>query len=228
MKLLCKLECSNRLTETNTLLLKVDESSLREWLKTRLSDERFHHSLGAQQKAAELAVRYKLSPEQIESAKTAGLLHDCAKLLSPEELLTYCQSHHMTIPQEEIASPQTMHPFVGAEMVRRELGIYDNEILDAIRYHTTGRAGMSDVEKVVYIADKIEENTRNPLYTQKINALIHAPQNNPLDTVILYILNSTITFLIEKGQIIHPRTIEARNDFIRLSKQRHEPRPQQP
>jgi len=206
------------LQETTTLLKKVDEETLKSWLQDRLSEERYQHSLGAQRKAIELARFFKLSSEEIEQAGLAGLLHDCAKLMGPEALISACHQFDIPLTQEDRDAPQTLHPFVGAEMVKTEFDIDDPVVLDAIRYHTTGRADMSDVEKVVYVADKIEENTRNPLYTQKITALIQGHEKETLDKMVLYILNSTITFLIEKGQLIHHRTIDARNELIRHQK----------
>ncbi len=210
------------MTETNTTLLDAKDNTLKGWLQHRLSDERYQHSLGAQKKAFEIAQNFKLTPVECEKAAIAGLLHDCAKLMSPNALIEACNQMNLPITDEDKISPQTLHPFVGAEWVRQELGIADEEILNAIRYHTTGRQGMSTVEKVVYIADKIEENTRNPLYTQKITALFNFKDPNTLDKVCLYILDSTITFLIEKRQVIHTRTIEARNDLVnQLKEQRH-------
>lgn len=207
------------MAKTKATLTNVDDETLKGWLQSRITGERYQHSLGAQQKALELARFFKLSLEDIEKAGIAGLLHDCAKALSPEALFEACDRFNISITDDDRLSPQTLHPFVGAEIVRRELDIEDTETLDAIRYHTTGRPNMSDVEKVVYVADKIEENTRNPLYIQKIAALINGQDKRTLDKVMLYILDSTITFLVEKGQIIHPRTINARNEFIRLRKQ---------
>ena len=115
-------------------------------------------------------------------------------------------------------APQTLHPFVGAEMVRQEFGIEDADILNAIRYHTTGRAHMGTVEKVVFIADKIEGNTRNPLYIQKMTSKLDPKDSASLDTTMLYILDSTIEFIMGKQQVLHPRTVEARNYFVQCVK----------
>ena len=173
-----------------TSILDLDHA--KRWLSQQLSHERFEHSVGAQEKAVELAEKFNLPMAERERAAIAGLLHDAAKLMRPPDLLAFCESHQIPIDDTDRASLQTLHPFVGAELVRETFQLEDPEILNAIRFHTTGRAGMSRVEKIVYIADKIEGNTRNPLY----------------------ILDSTIQYLIERHQVIHPRTIEARNDFI--------------
>jgi predicted HD superfamily hydrolase involved in NAD metabolism len=111
-------------------------------------------------------------------------------------------------------TPQTLHPFVGAHVVREKFSLDDEDILNAIRYHTTARVGMSTVEKVVYIADKIEGNTRNPLYSQRMTAFLDFKDPLSLDLTMLYILDSTIQFLMSKHLVIHPRTVDARNDFV--------------
>ncbi len=198
---------------------KVDLDAAKAWLQEKLSRERLSHSLGAHDKALELARKFRLPAEAQEKAAVAGLLHDAAKLMGPRELFDYCDRHGLAISEADRESPQTLHPFVGADLVMRELGIEDPEILDAIRYHTTGRAGMDRVEQIVYIADKIEENTRNPLFVKRVAA--HLDERNPasLDETMLYLLDSTIAFVMEKRQVIHPRTLEARNDFIRRLKQ---------
>jgi predicted HD superfamily hydrolase involved in NAD metabolism len=184
------------------------------WLSQRLSHERFEHSIGAHEKAVELAEKFNLPVEERERAAIAGLLHDAAKLMRPPELLDYCEQHELPIDDNDRTSIQTLHPAVGAELVRETFNLQDPDILNAIRYHTTGRAGMSRVEKIVYIADKIERNTRNPLYIQKMTAPLDFKKAWSLDLTMLFILDSTIRFLMERHQIIHPRTIEARNDFV--------------
>jgi len=206
------------LTQTKTSINKVDVDLLTTWLKERLNHVRFEHSLGTQQKASELVRNFKYDHVTLEKVNIAGLVHDAAKLMSPKTLFEACHRYQIDISDEERESPQTLHPFVGAQMVQEEFGIDDTDILNAIRYHTTGREGMSLVEKIVYVADKIEENTRNPLYTQKIMKIIDYDNKATLDEAVLYIMNSTITFLIEKGQIIHPRTILARNEMVRKLK----------
>jgi nicotinate-nucleotide adenylyltransferase len=195
-----------------TSLLDLDQA--KAWLSRHLSSERFEHSLGAQEKAIELAEKFHLPPEERERAAIAGLLHDAAKLMRPQELLDYCERYHLPVEEIDRKTPQTLHPFIGAELVREAFQLEDPDILNAIRYHTTGRAGMSRVEKIVYIADKIEGNTRNPLYIQRMTAPLDFKNPWSLDLTMLYILDSTMQFLMEKHQVIHPRTIEARNDFV--------------
>lgn len=203
-----------------TSILDLDQA--KRWLSQQLSHERFEHSMGAHEKAVELAEKFNLPMEERERAAVAGLLHDSAKLMRPPELLDYCEQHELPIDDNDRNSIQALHPFVGAELVRETFNLQDPDILNAIRYHTTGRAGMSRVEKIVYIADKIEGNTRNPLYIQKMTAPLDFKNAWSLDLTMLFILESTIQYLIERHQIIHPRTIEARNDFVlRLRAEHH-------
>ncbi len=195
-----------------TSILDLDHA--KRWLSQQLSHERFEHSVGAQEKAVELAEKFNLPLAERERAAVAGLLHDAAKLMRPPDLLDFCERHQIPIDDTDRASLQTLHPFVGAELVRETFQLEDPEILNAIRFHTTGRAGMSRVEKIVYIADKIEGNTRNPLYIQRMTAPLDFRNPHSLDLTMLFILDSTIQYLIERHQLIHPRTIEARNDFV--------------
>lgn len=197
--------------QTSALL---DLEQAKAWLSQQLTAERFEHSLGAMDKAAELAEKFQLLPAEKEQALLAGLLHDAAKTIPASELIDYCQQHELPLEETDRQAPQTLHPFVGAHMVHEALKLGQPDLLNAIRYHTTGRAGMSRVEKIVYIADKIEGNTRNPLYVQKVTGSLDFRNPHSLDLTMLYILDSTIQFLIEKHQTIHPRTIEARNDFV--------------
>jgi predicted HD superfamily hydrolase involved in NAD metabolism len=173
------------------------------------------HSLGAHEKATELAEKFNLSAQEKEQASIAGLLHDSAKLMNSRDLIAACERYGLALDGMDRATPQTLHPFVGAEMVREQFQLDDPVILDAIRFHTTGRSNMSAVEKIVFIADKIEGNTRNPLYIQKMTAPLDYRETSSLDLTMLYLLDSTISYLMDKRLIIHPRTIEARNDFVR-------------
>jgi predicted HD superfamily hydrolase involved in NAD metabolism len=196
------------LIKTSFTTSLIDLEQAKSWLAQRLSAERFEHSLGAQEKAVDLAEKFHLPQEETERVAIAALLHDAAKLMGPQQLIEFCESRGLHIEEMDRQTPQTLHPFVGAELVRQEFNIHDEAILDAIRYHTTGRSGMSRIEKVVYIADKIEGNTRNPLYVQKVTANLD-----------YNILDSTIRFILDKNQVLHPRTVDARNDVLRYLKQ---------
>ena len=166
------------------------------------------------EKSRELAVRFGLSEADIERASLAGLLHDTAKLLPKEDLLRRAEVFGLPITEFHRQSPQTLHPLVGAALVNIELGITDEDILNAIRSHTTGRAGMSVLERIVYVADKIEGRTRDADFISRVEAQMQGNRLDDLDSGLRYILNDTIEFLTQRGQAIHPDTLAARDDLL--------------
>jgi len=198
--------------ETGGRLLDLEKAHA--WLQKRLSEGRLSHSIGAYEKAIELCEKFRFSAEITEKAAIAALLHDAAKQMPAAELIYYCESRHLYLDDMDRLTPQTLHPFVGAELVRETFLLLDEEVLNAIRFHTTGRPGMGLVEKLVFIADKIEGNTRNPLYIQKMTAQLDFRNSKTIDITMRFLLDSTIQFLIEKQELIHPRTLAARNDYI--------------
>ncbi len=165
-------------------------------LQARLSKKRFLHTLGVVKEAKQMAKLYGVDEDK---ACMAALLHDCAKELSKPLRKQLCRG--FGICKEEIFQEAggLIHPFLGAELAKEEYGILDEDILNAIRYHTTGRANMSDLEKIVYIADYIEEN-RSPFEgLEEARRLAFLDLNQTM----LLILEQTMTFLDEKG-VIHP------------------------
>ena len=98
-----------------------------------------------------------------------------------------------------------IHPFLGAEVARREYQVTDEDILNAIRYHTTGRAGMSLLEKIIFIADYIEPNREKFDGLEEARRLAYLD----LDMAMKYILESTIAFVKERGRLLHPLSLEA-------------------
>lgn len=205
----------NATTASLFSLYNLSEDHLTQWLRNRLDEDRVHHSMGTCQKAMELARNFGFSSLDMERVAIAGLLHDCAKRLTLKDLFETAQTLDIYVSDADCESPQTLHALVGAGLVQVELGIDDEQILNAIRSHTTGRPGMTAVEKMVYIADKVEGNTRNPLYTQKITNMMHYDKPETVDQAVLYIMDSTLTFLVEKGQVIHPQTVAARNALVK-------------
>lgn len=195
------------------------------WLQQRLNQEGLVHSLGVQRRVADLAHRFKFSPDVAHRASLAALLHDCASQISTADLRLFMDdSDNPPLPFDR-QSAQTLHPFVAAAMVRRELDIHDKDCLEAIRFCTTARPRMSVVEKLVFMAHKLEEHTTNPLYQQKMMSLLDFRNSQTLDIALLYVLDSSISYLISKGQLIHPRTIDARNDLLSQFSHQHIPYP---
>ena len=181
-----------------------------EWLKNNLCEERYLHSLGTMEKAKELALTFNLD---VVKAEIAGLLHDCAKCLSNDELLDIIQNKYKNYEECELINPKTWHAPASAYIARTEFGIVDEEILSAIRWHTLGRVGMSDFEKIIYLADKIEEKTREADCREDICKVLN--KHNSLDRAILKCFKITIKSLLKRKLTICHQTIDVYNDLIR-------------
>lgn len=177
---------------------------MQEKLQSALSVKRYIHTLGVADEAVKLAEIYGCYEDQ-QKARVAGLLHDCAKDYPKELRLRLCKEYK--IKTDEIMERQTdlIHPFLGAEVARREYQVEDEEILNAIRYHTTGRADMSLLEKIIFIADYIEPNREKFDGLEEARRLAYLD----LDMAMKYILEETIAFVKERGRLLHPLSVEA-------------------
>ena len=133
-------------------LTKVYEN-LRKEISLKLSEKRFHHSLNVEIKAIELS---KLYGSDVEKVKVAAIAHDLAKAFSDEELIKMAQNYSIEIDEIQYNFPQLLHGYVAAHICSERFEIYDFDILNAITYHTTGRKGMSLLDKIIYLADVIE------------------------------------------------------------------------
>lgn len=174
-------------------------------IRAQMHEKRFNHTLGVAQSARNLAVRYGADPDK---AELAGLLHDYCKCWPVEKMFEILVRHDM--PTELLEGEKELwYAFAGAIVIQTDLGVTDTDILQAVRYHTTGRAGMSLLEKVVCVADYIEPNRIFP-GVDEIRAL--AEKN--LDQALALALGGTIQFLIEKQKTVYPLTLIAYNDLV--------------
>jgi predicted HD superfamily hydrolase involved in NAD metabolism len=181
----------------------IDE--IKEKLKNSLNYERYIHSLGTMEKAMELAEKFGCD---VEKAQIAGLLHDCAKCLTNEEL----QSYEKEFFECEKLSYKTWHAPVGAKIAQKEFGVDDEEIISAIRFHTIGRVNMTAFEKIIFLADKIETRTRETDFREKIEDDLY--KNNNLDEGMLKSFKLTIKSLLKRKLPICFQTIEVYNDLL--------------
>ena len=177
----------------------ISKKEVINWLKEHLDKERFEHSLGVAETAIELSKRFNLN---IDKAYTAGLLHDCAKCFSKNESLEI-MNNFLKVEDCELINPKTFHAPVGAT---------DSEILSAIRWHTIGKLDMSDFEKVIFIADKIEPRTRPIEYINKIKPRLD--EENGLDKALLECYKGTIKSLADRELKICITTIEIYNELL--------------
>ena len=183
----------------------MDYTEILKWLKDNLNEKRYIHTLGTADCAKELAKQFGLNEDK---AYLAGLLHDCAKCFPNEELLDIIHKH-LDVEECEMLNYKTLHAPVSAYIAETEFGITDKETLSAIRWHTLGKLDMSDFEKIVFIADKIEPNTRDKEYSDKIRELL--AQENGLNKALLKCYKETIKSLVKRDLKICLLTIEIYN-----------------
>lgn len=170
-------------------------------IETELPSHRYKHTLGVVQTALELAERYDADREK---AEVAAILHDYAKYRPAAEMQDIIQSV-AHIPNDLLHYHVEMwHAFVGAYLVQREVGIEDEHILAAIRYHTTGRPNMTLLEKVVCLADYIEPGRTFPGVAE-----VRRLAKQDIDLALAKSFQNTISFLKEKGQDVYPLTLSA-------------------
>ena len=176
-------------------------SEMREHLEKKLSNHRFEHSLGVEYTAACLAMVHGMD---VERAAIAGLLHDCAKYMDKEEKLKVCKKYQLSVSDVEKKNTELLHAKVGCVVARKKYEIQDEEILSAIMYHTTGKPEMTDLEKIVFIADYIEPNRKKLQDMEQIRK--EAFQN--LDECIVHILKNTINYLKKNEMIVDDMSLK--------------------
>ncbi|MBZ9688224.1 bis(5'-nucleosyl)-tetraphosphatase (symmetrical) YqeK [Clostridium estertheticum] len=183
-----------------------NEKEIFHYLQLNLSESRLKHSLGVSETAVTLAVKYG---ENIESARIAGLVHDCAKNMKAHQLMKMASEHKIHIDEIYTNNPSILHGVVGSLIAREVMEIQDDDILKAIRYHTTGRKNMSILEKIIYISDYIE-----PLRKfEGVEALRTLSYIN-LDAAVIQSLENTIIYVISQKELLHIDTIDARNYLL--------------
>lgn len=182
---------------------------MRKGILSRLSGYRYEHTLGCERAAEVLAIRFG---ENAESAKLAAILHDITKHLSKEEQLNLCEKYGIIPCTVEKEEPRMLHGKTAAVIARNEYGVSD-EIYDAIACHTTGKANMTLLDKILYLADYIEE-TRDFDGVDKARELAEVD----IDCALLYCYKETITDLITREKRIHSDTVAAYNDLVQGKK----------
>lgn len=190
------------LYNTNADLKHLPLSQLRPVALSYLKHRRIPHVLGTEQEAVRLAERYG---GDVEKARVAALLHDCTKRLDMEEQLALCKQYGIRLDALERQALKLLHSKTGAAIARDVFGV-DDEIYGAIWYHTTGRANMTKLEKIIYLADYIEPS-RNFPGVDKLRKVCY----EDLDKGLLLGLEMTIEEMTGMGSPVHHATIEARD-----------------
>ncbi len=183
----------------------MNREALMEATKSQMPERRWKHVLGVVNTAVELADRFGGDRDK---AWLAALLHDYTKAWPIERMEKIIREQGL--PPELLEHDKELwHAHVGAWVVRTEHGIDDEEVLDAIRYHTSGREGMTKLDKIVCLADYMEPGRDFP----GVNKIRELAQHN-LEEALLAGFDSTIRLLLDKGKRIFPLTMLARNDLL--------------
>lgn len=176
-------------------------------LKDILSEKRYTHSIGVMEMAAKLAEIYGAD---VETAKLAGILHDIAKEMSSEEKLKYVKENNIIINEVERINTPILHGKIGADIAKKKYGI-NEQVQRAIEYHTTTNPNMDLISKIVYVSDKIELNRKSEDYDIKYERELALKD---IDKTIIYIIDSNIKSLLNKGKLIESEMIETRNKLL--------------
>lgn len=187
----------------------MDIDFLKTYLRQNLSNERYIHSLGAYEAAEDICNFLHIENDK---AVLASLIHDCAKCLSNEELLRLISQNNIDVTKMEMENFKTLHAPVGAYVAKTVFEIDDEEILNAIRFHTIGRINMTMTEKIVFLADKIERRTRRPEISDLLWTALK--KHNDIDEAIILCYKATIKKLIDNDLVIHPQTVDVYDSLI--------------
>ncbi len=177
------------------------------YLEKNLSSKRYRHTLGCAKLAKELA---KIYHADLDKADAAALLHDVAKEMSLADMQSVVLHSGTQVANYVAGNATLLHAYASAALAQSQFGVEDQEILDAILYHTTGRKNMSLLEKIIFIADAAEENrTYHPQIKQW-----RQEAKEDLDSAVLKVLEYNIIRVVQRGFILDENTVSARNDLV--------------
>ncbi|MCD8503134.1 MAG: bis(5'-nucleosyl)-tetraphosphatase (symmetrical) YqeK [Bacillaceae bacterium] len=175
-------------------------------VKAHLPEKRYRHTLGVLQTAVDLAKIYHACEHEVT---LAAIFHDYAKYHAVEEMRSTIISESLDERYLHYGD-ELLHGPIGAYLVKTKFGIGNERVLNAIRYHTTGRVGMTLVEKIIFIADYIEPGRNFPGVDEVRNVV-----TCDLDLAVIYAIQNTVQFLMKKQMPIFPDTIDTYNSLIK-------------
>lgn len=188
-------------------------NQIRKDMKQSLPSRRYKHTLGVAYTAASMAMCYGVD---IQKAFAAGLLHDSAKYYSDEKMIAECEKRNLPISEVERRNAYLLHGKAGAIIANEQYNIVEEDILNAIRYHTTGRKGMSVLEKILFVADYIEPGRKMIDGLTEVRTLAF----HDLDGCVVKILQDTIDYLSSaKDKEIDATTLETYTFYTTCGKE---------
>ena len=176
-------------------------------LKENLSEKRYTHSIGVMNMAVELAQYYNAD---VETAKIAGLLHDIAKEMTPDEKIKYVEENNILIDEVERINTPILHGKIGADIAKRKYGVKE-QIQKAIEYHTETSPNMDELAKIIYVSDKIERNRKSEKFDLDAEREL---ARKDLDGAVLFIIDASIEKLVKKEKLMHPTIVKTRNKLL--------------
>ena len=193
---------------------RITKLDLIRTLEQELNYKRFIHTLSVAGTAASLAMCYGAD---VQKAEMAGLLHDCAKCIDVRKMQRLCEKAGLEVSPYEKNSGSLLHSKAGSVLAAEKYGYTDPDLLNAIRYHTTGRPGMSLLEKIIFVADYIEPGR----YTAQNLSLIRKMAFEDIDEALLKILYDTLVYLNSTGNPVDPMTQKTYDYYRRMDAERN-------
>ena len=205
-------------------MIKITEKmldALREQIKGSMSPKRFAHTAAVEEMVARLCALY--CPEYTMQLRAAALLHDLTKELTPEEQEALCEEYGIPVDEGQRLSPKTYHAKTAAARIAREFAAFaDPIIIDAVRWHTTGHAGMTLTEKLLYLADYIDESRTFPtcvllrryFFGAEPELMTEEERERHLRATLLLSYEHTLKDLLAEGAPIDADTTLARNELL--------------
>ena len=197
---------NNNDIEQAVLLAEPKAVEIEKYLKSKLTPERYTHVLSVRELALDLAKRYGAD---LRKVNLAVLLHDCAKWMRTSEQYEAAANHEIQLDEIERRNPSLLHAPVGAEFAVSHFDVDNPEILNAIRVHTTGSGKMTLIDKILYVAD-FAEPKRHHAEAHSVRELAY----QDLDKAVFETSRYKIEYLLAKGVLIHPHTIDAYNSAL--------------
>lgn len=185
----------------------LDMNSIMSYLYSSISSKRYIHSINVSITAKRLAEFYECDAAK---AEIAGLVHDCARELDRSIQADYITEESIAADEMTLSRKELLHGPAAVHICRKAFGIEDDEILNAVRYHTTGRENMSLLEKIIYLSDFIEPG-RSFVGVEALRGMAFKDLNKAL----LLAYNSSIEYLLSKNELIHVNTILSRNYVLK-------------
>lgn len=179
---------------------------IRQLLRQRLSARRFEHSVGVSETAVRLALKHGADVEQ---ARLAGILHDCARDMPRNTLLHTAESFGIVVGSIERRELALLHAPIGARQAQTLYGVSDPLVIDAIATHTVGGPGMGLLATVIYLADYIEPGRSFP-GVDKLRELAETD----LTLAMIEAYDHSIQYIVSRGGLIHPATVDGRNELL--------------